>query len=149
MYTQMLKEILLTIDFQQEHVSEFLTYCRELFLGNPIENTLITHPCFLYSMLNRALRMMEVDLIIKMGFFVRDLHNYIVALHAEQYGGENQSDSFIVYRGQGLTKIDFDQLKSTVVGLVSFNNFFSYSTNASNSSTYSSLEGGFDTDCRQ
>ena len=34
MYTQILKEILLTIDFEQEHINEFLTYCREQFVGN-------------------------------------------------------------------------------------------------------------------
>ena len=34
MYTQILKEILLTIDFKQEHINEFLTYCREQLVGN-------------------------------------------------------------------------------------------------------------------
>ncbi len=93
MYTQILKEILLTIDFRQEHINEFLTYCREQFVGNNAELENVdkiekeyhrhqpiwwyTYNCFLYSMLNRALRLMDVDLIIKMGFFVRDLHNYI------------------------------------------------------------------------
>ncbi len=33
-YTQTLKEILLTIDFEQGHISEFLTYSREQFAGN-------------------------------------------------------------------------------------------------------------------
>jgi len=78
-------------------------------------------------MLNRTLRLMEVDVIIKMGFFVRDLHNNIVTLHAEQYGGKNHSDSFTVYRGQGLSQTDFDQLKQTQGGLLSFNNFLSTS----------------------
>ena len=32
MYTQILKEILLTIDFEQNHIDEFLTYCREQFV---------------------------------------------------------------------------------------------------------------------
>jgi hypothetical protein len=124
MYTQILKEILLTIDFEQEHINDFLTYCREQFVGNSGElrnvNKLekeyhdhqpiwwYTYQCFLYSMLNRALRLMEVDLIIKMGFFVRDLHNHIVALHAVQYGGHDHSNSFTVYRGQGLCSTDFE-----------------------------------------
>jgi hypothetical protein len=34
MYTQIMKEILLTIDFKQEHMNQFLMYCREQFLGN-------------------------------------------------------------------------------------------------------------------
>jgi hypothetical protein len=34
MYTQILKEILLTIDFEQSHINDFLTYCREQLAGN-------------------------------------------------------------------------------------------------------------------
>jgi hypothetical protein len=37
MYTQILKEILLTIDFEQVHINEFLTYCRAGFAGNTID----------------------------------------------------------------------------------------------------------------
>jgi tetratricopeptide (TPR) repeat protein len=145
MYTQILKEILLTIDFEQEHIDEFLTFCREQLAGNTDELKNVeklrkeycyhqpiwwyTYECFLYSMLNRALRLMEVDLIIKMGFFVRDLHNHIAVLHDEQYGGQTHSDSFIVYRGQGISQTDFDQLKSTQGGLLAFNNFLSTSQN--------------------
>jgi tetratricopeptide (TPR) repeat protein len=145
MYTQILKEILLNIDFEQSHINEFLTYCREQFVGNNAELKNVdkiekeyrrhqpiwwyTYDCFLYSMLNRALRMMEVDLIIKMGFFVRDLHNHIAELHTEQYGGHHGSNSFTVYRGQGLSQTDFDQLEKTQGGLLSFNNFLSTSEN--------------------
>jgi Tfp pilus assembly protein PilF len=145
MYTQILKEILLTIDFERTHINEFLTYCREQFVGNTTELKKVdkiekeyrhrrpiwwyTYECFVYSMLNRALRTMEVDLIIKMGFFVRDLHNDIAELHTEQYGERNHLDSFIVYRGQGLSQTDFDQLKKTQGGLLSFNNFLSTSKN--------------------
>jgi tetratricopeptide (TPR) repeat protein len=145
MYTQILKEILLTIDFEQVHINEFLTYCREQFVGNTAELKNFdefekeyrhhrpiwwyTYKYFLYSMVNRALRKMEVDLIIRMGFFIRDLHNHIAELHTEQYGGQNHSDSFIVYRGQGLSQTDFNQLMETKGGLMSFNNFLSTSRN--------------------
>jgi tetratricopeptide (TPR) repeat protein len=143
MYTQILKEILLTIDFDQGHITEFLTYCREQFDGNDTELENIdkiekeysrhqpiwwyTYECFLYSMLNRALRLMEVDLITTMGFFVRDLHQHIATLHSEQYAGHHHSDSFSVYRGQGLSQADFDQLQTTQGGLLAFNNFLSTS----------------------
>jgi tetratricopeptide (TPR) repeat protein len=143
MYTQILKEILLTIDFEQTHIDEFLTYCREQFASNStglrnvdkLEEEYRLHlpiwwytsDGFLYSMLNRALRVMEVDLIIKMGFFVRDLHNHIAALHSTQYNGLNRSNSFTLYRGQGLSPTDFDQLMKTKGGLMSFNNFLSTS----------------------
>jgi tetratricopeptide (TPR) repeat protein len=143
MYTQILKEILLTINFEQQHIDEFLTYCREQFIDNSTELKNVeklrkeyrhhqpiwwyTYDCFLYSMLNKSLRVMDIDLIIKMGFFVRDLHQHIVALHSEQYGGQNHSNSFIVYRGQGLSAADFEQLMGTQGGLLSFNNFLSTS----------------------
>jgi hypothetical protein len=70
---------------------------------------------------------MEVELIIKMGFFVRDLHRHIAAIHFEQYRGHHHSDSFIVYRGQDLSLTDFDQLMKTEDGLMFFNNFLSTS----------------------
>ncbi len=143
MYTQILKEILLTIDFNEGHIKEFLTYCREQLAGNYAELKKFdmiekeyhdhkpiwwyTYPCFLYSMLNRALRLMEADLITTMGFFVRDLHKHIVELHFEQYGEQNHSNSFIVYRGQGLSQTDFNQLQTTQGGLLAFNNFLSTS----------------------
>ena len=70
---------------------------------------------------------MEVDLMVKMGFFIRDLHNHIAKLHAEQYGRQHHRESFTVYRGQGLSQVDFDQLKSTQGGLMAFNSFLSTS----------------------
>jgi tetratricopeptide (TPR) repeat protein len=143
MYTQILKEILLTIDFEQQHIDEFVKYCREQFVGNTMELKNIdklereyhaycpiwwyTHHRFLYSMLNHALRNMEVDLIINMGFFVRHLHNSIVQLHLEQNAGHTQSTTFTVYRGQGLSQADFNQLLKSKGGLMSFNSFLSTS----------------------
>jgi hypothetical protein len=129
MYTQILKEILLTIDFESVHFKEFIMYCREQLAGNTTELKNVdelekdyrrhvpvwwyTYNCFLYSMLNRALRTMEIELIIKMGFFVRDLHEHLVALHKEQFGEHGHSTSFTVYRGQGLSQTDFDQMRKT------------------------------------
>jgi hypothetical protein len=145
MHTQILKEIILTIDFKQDHINDFLTYCREQFVDNPIELKNVdkiekeyrdhqpiwwyTYQCFLYSMLNRALRVMEVDLIVKMGFLVRDFHNHIVELHAEQYVEQNHLDVLTVYRGQGLSQTDFEQLMKSHGGLLAFNNFLSTSKN--------------------
>jgi hypothetical protein len=62
-------------------------------------------------MLNRALRLMNVDIIIKMGFFI-DHHS---------------ANSFTVYRGQDMSKVDFEQMVKTKGGLISFNNFLSTS----------------------
>jgi len=91
-------------------------------------------------MFNRALRLMEVDLIIKTGFFVRDLHDHIAGLHAEQYDRPNHSNSFIVYSGQGLSYIDFDQLMKTQGELMSFNNFLSTSLNRAVSLAFTEID---------
>ncbi|CAF1053070.1 unnamed protein product [Adineta steineri] len=143
MYTQILKEILLTIDFEDKHVKEFITYCREVFVENEYELQNIeklerdyhhhipiwwyTYQYFLYSMLNQALRSMDADIMVRMGFFIKDLHRDIQRLHSEQFSGEQSDKTFTVYRGQYLSKEDFTEMTNTKGGLLSFNNFLSTS----------------------
>jgi len=143
MHTQILKEILLTIQFEPKHFTEYIEYCREVFAGNESELKNVknlerkyrdetpiwwyTYECFLYPMLNRALRLMDVDIIIKMGFFIGDLHRHIEQLHSEQFGSHNSGKSFTVYRGQGMSNTEFEQMSKTKGGLISFNNFISTS----------------------
>ena len=142
MYTQILKEILLEIKYNHHFIKDFTYYCRDLYADNDHELKNInkfereyqyrspiwwyTYDCCVYSMLNRALRNQEVDTIIKMGFFIQDLHQHIKQLHKIQFSNRHrQSKSFTVYRGQSLTKTDFDRLIKTKGGLISFNNFLS------------------------
>jgi hypothetical protein len=143
MYTQILKEILLTIQFEEQHIKEFTAHCREQFAG--IEEELIhvkqlekeyhnetpvwwyTCESFLYPMLNTALRVMDVDVIIKMGFFIGDLHRQIEQLHREQFNGHQSGTTSTVHRGQGMSTEHFEQMKKTKGGLLAFNNFLSTS----------------------
>ncbi|CAF1076303.1 unnamed protein product [Adineta steineri] len=143
MYTQILKEILLTINFESKHIKEYIHYCRDAFAGNGYELHNMkrmerhyqdrkpvwwyTYECFLYPMLNRALKVIDVDIIIRMGFFISDLHRDIQRLHSEQYNNQAPSKIFTVYRGQGLSKEDFIEMTQTKGGLLSFNNFLSTS----------------------
>ncbi|CAF0994519.1 unnamed protein product [Adineta steineri] len=78
-------------------------------------------------MLNYALRVMEGDTIINMGFFIHDLHLQIQQLHQQQVNSY-RGKAFTVYRGQGLSKARFEKLRKTKGGLISFNNFLSSST---------------------
>ncbi|CAF1520772.1 unnamed protein product [Adineta ricciae] len=81
-------------------------------------------------MLNRALRVMDGEVITLMGFFISDLHRHIEELHKKQFGDASPTAKcFPVYRGQGLMKKDFDKLMATKGGLMSFNNFLSTSEN--------------------
>ena len=82
---------------------------------------------FLYPMLNRALRLMDTDVIIKFGFFIGDLHRQIEQLHNEQFGGSKSKKSFPVYRGQGMDKAQFEKMAANKGCLLSFNCFLSTS----------------------
>ncbi|CAF1383398.1 unnamed protein product [Adineta steineri] len=145
MYTQILKEIFLTIDFEDKHIKEFITYCRDVYdndehelrninqlqatYKNNIPIWWYTWDAFLYRMLNQALRLMDIDIIVRMGFFINDLHRDIQRLHSEQFDDHQSSKTFTVYRGQGLSKEDFTEMTKTKGGLLSFNNFLSTSRN--------------------
>ncbi|CAF3625048.1 unnamed protein product [Rotaria sp. Silwood1] len=85
-----------------------------------------TRQIFLYGMLNKALRSLDMETMIKMGFFIRNLHQQLKKLHKEQLDANMKK--FVVYRGQGLSEQDFQHLVDTKGGLLSFNNFLSTST---------------------
>ncbi|CAF0946905.1 unnamed protein product [Adineta ricciae] len=146
MYTKIIKEILLTIQFKDKHIRQFVKYCCDNFVDTEVDRKKVkqledeyhqhtpiwwyTTQRFLYGMLNRALRVMDGEVITLMGFFISDLHRHIEELHKLQFGdASTTAKCFSVYRGQGLMKKDFDQLVATKAGLMSFNNFLSTSEN--------------------
>ena len=144
MYTQLFKEILLEMKDDGNCISVLTDYCRKFYTGSASGLEVIdefkqnyrpgsaiwwyTRECFVYRMLNQALRALEGDTIINMGFFIRDLHRQIQRLHSEQTKNSNEKE-FIVYRGQGLSKNEFEKLMKTKNGLMSFNSFLSTSMN--------------------
>lgn len=146
MYSQLFKEIILEVEYDSEAVRYFVDYCRIQYNDNLSELEKIgrfeheysqhtpiwwyTCDCFLYSMLNRALRNLEIDTLLKMGFFIGDLHRHINQLHMEQ-SASHQMESFTVYRGQRLSNDDLEKLLNTKGGLISFNNFLSTSKSKS------------------
>ncbi|CAF1468205.1 unnamed protein product [Adineta steineri] len=138
-----LKEALLAIEFKDQHLKDFIDYYRKKFVDDEYElnNTRqleheyhnrspiwwYTFSNSLYSMLNRALRTVEIDIMIKMGFLLRDLHYQIQQLHSEQFSGDSTNDTFTVNRGQGLSKEKFKRLTQNKTGLIVFHNFLSTS----------------------
>ncbi|CAF4051572.1 unnamed protein product [Rotaria sp. Silwood2] len=62
-----------------------------------------------------------------MGFFLQDLHNSIVELHAQQFTEHTHMSPYTVYRGQELSQTHFDQMTRIQGGVLSFNNFLSTS----------------------
>jgi hypothetical protein len=139
MYTQIFKEILLEMKYNQQSIQDFTTYCRNGDYGSQTNITRFekeynaqlavwwyTYPSFIFALLNSALRLLEANTIINMGFFIHDLHRQIEELHKKQITSCH-GQSFIVYRGQGLSSTDFEKLQKTKGRLMSFNNFLSTS----------------------
>ena len=141
MYTQLLKEAILQIeDDHEKSIKEFADFCRDQDSLSPLTIKKITKeysdhspiwwytgPYFIYSMLNYGLRRMDTDIIMKMGFFIRHLHNRIDKIHREQQAKNPITAEFTVFRGQGLSREYFENMKKNEGGLMAFNNFLSTS----------------------
>ncbi|CAF1026034.1 unnamed protein product [Adineta steineri] len=140
MYLQLLKENLFTLnDDRKTEIKQFIDYCR-LHCANSTEETenindfetgydkektpieWYTMEGFLYRMLNEALREVNIEVLMKMAFFIRDLHKQIKQRHLEPSIAKIPST---IYRGQGMFNRDFEKLKKSQGGFLSFNNFLS------------------------
>lgn len=145
MYTTLFKDIILEIKYEKNDLENLVNQCRIKYQGNKKELKIIkefenkyqehspvwwyTRDCFTYNILNRSLGAFDVDMIISLGPFIQDLRHRLQQLYSEQKHTFQQT--FIVYRGQALSKTNFDKLKHSVGGLLSFNNFLSTSINRS------------------
>jgi hypothetical protein len=111
MYTQLLKQMFLEVEYHDDAKTDFTEFCREQYHNNPDELIIIdefaqdygahtpiwwyTRECFTYKMLNRALRTQDIEIIIKMGFFLCDVHRHIEEVHSQM----EHKGIFTAYRG--------------------------------------------------
>ena len=140
MYSQLIKEIILKIEFNDNSIGEFADFCLSLNENNhqQCENVKkfqlqykthsalwwYTKETFVYSLLNEALRTQNTRVIVKMAFFIRDLLDEI----NQKYADTKHSSKMIVYRGQGMLESEFEDIRKNSGGLISFNNFLSTTT---------------------
>ena len=140
MYTQLLKEILVEMDYEEKMKKDFVQFCRDLYQKSAEQLGIIdefehhydehtpiwwyTRECFTYQLLNQALRTQDVQILIKIGFFLRDVHRHIEQLHSQN---KHSADVFVVYRGQGMSHAEFEKIKACQGGLLAFNSFLSTS----------------------
>ncbi|CAM4932913.1 unnamed protein product [Rotaria socialis] len=138
MYTQILKEILIEMEHDDKSLKDFIKFWHEQEIQYGDKNKRIdeferTYSAegpinwyvkkgFIYDDLNRGLRELNSDIIIKMGVFIHDLHQKLNELQQGQ-----ARPPLPLYRGQGLSKTDFEKLNKSKNGLISFNNFLSTS----------------------
>jgi hypothetical protein len=158
MYTELFKNVFLAINYDDESKAMFVVYCRDHFPADLSElgivNELATTyrlsksiwwykcQCYLFPMVNQSVRCMEVDIIVNMSFFIRDLHQRLDRLDYEQlpsYRGK----AFLVHQGQGLCTKEFQKIQRYHGGFVSFNNFLSSSTDPTVSDTFATISLGY------
>ncbi|CAF2786826.1 unnamed protein product [Rotaria sp. Silwood2] len=135
MYIQLLKEIFLQMEGDDNAKKELFQFCRKTNIGIPRRMKIIgefekyydthtpiwwyTRDCFIHGMINRALRLQEIDAIVQTRFFIQDLHQQIERLY------EPPSKRLTLYRGQGLPYGEFQQLHLLKGGLYTFHSFLS------------------------
>jgi hypothetical protein len=143
MYFQLLKEIILNDhrgEIETETKRDMLTYCRQIYARSPETLKILdefeknfmpelsvywyTRECFLYQILNTALWTPQPDVLYKLRYFLRHLHQQISTQAALQH---NDRKSVTVYRGQNMSEEQIEKLKENKGGFLSFNNFLSTS----------------------
>ena len=132
----LLKEILINYQSKEQEKNKLIEFARFHYNENfsqlnfidqyanmnydqisPIE--WYTRECFIYSMINRALKLYDMEILNKIAFFIRDLHQQIKYLHSKSLN----NNKILVYYGQGISHDQFNQLSLNIDGLISFNNF--------------------------
>ena len=115
MYTQLLKEAILQIeDDDGKSLKEFAEYCRsqdgisanqivklEEEYGSHTPIWWYTAPCFLCGMLNRNLRLMDTEIIMKTDFFIRHLQKHFCIVEELSRRSQSQRRREEVKPGEG------------------------------------------------
>ncbi|CAF1252610.1 unnamed protein product [Didymodactylos carnosus] len=141
MYFQLLVNILTHFAHKDSTKQELIDLCRMVYAGNNKEVNAIhqfhkayskeqaiewyTKECFLYRMLNKALRTQDIDMLFKLGFFIQDLHEELRNLQISST--TRLGRTITVYRGLGIPNKEFESLQNKVGGLLSMNSFLSTS----------------------
>ncbi|CAF4062540.1 unnamed protein product [Rotaria magnacalcarata] len=124
MYSQLLNKILISIEYDEKAKTKFINYLHNRYADNEQELVATkqfekgyknysaawwyTKESFIYAVLNAALRIPNVDIIVNMSFFIKDLHEQI----KEVYMQKKETENLTLYRGQGMSIIDLENLKN-------------------------------------
>lgn len=145
MWFQLLIETLLRLPRTPQAYRELIEECAERYNHNNVEKRKIeqfktdyknenvvqwyTRDCFLYRLINRALRTRNIDNIFKYRYFIVDLHQKLFELHRKQYPTES-SVELTVYRGQLISVDELTKLRENICGIFSVNTFLSATTHS-------------------
>ncbi|CAF1440516.1 unnamed protein product [Adineta ricciae] len=100
-----------------------------------------TRDCFLYRLINKALRTQNIDIIFKFRFFIKDLYIQLKTEYALQFNN-GEIHSFSVYRGQLMPLYEIEKLQKNIGGYCSINTFLSTTTSSIVAASFAGSGGG-------
>ena len=143
MWFQLYIEVLLRMHNTSNTRQELTDICEEYYRNNPSELTIInefkktyrtenaiwwyTRECFLYRILNKALRMQDFDTLFALRFFISDLSQQLKKEYERCLREMPTRDIIRVYRGQAISLDELKLMQSNVGQFISMNSFLSTS----------------------
>jgi len=143
MWFQLFLEVLLRMHNPSNTRQELIDLCQDYYEQNPGELSIIdefkktykpekaiwwyTRECFLYRILNKALRVQDFDTLIAFRFFISDLANQITKEYERCLREMPTRDSIRVYRGQAIGVDELKLMQTNVGEFISMNSFLSTS----------------------
>ncbi|CAF1217813.1 unnamed protein product [Adineta ricciae] len=140
--SQLFIDMMLRLDQNDFARKELLDVCREAYAKDTVELKKIYHfdatydprdaikwytvDCFLYQLINRALRNENIDWIFKLRYFIHDLHNQLAQMQMEFLRQLPSNQRVLqLYRGLRMHLCELHQLQQNRGQLVSTNTFLS------------------------
>ncbi|CAF1217907.1 unnamed protein product [Adineta ricciae] len=140
--SQLFIDMMLRLDQNDFARNELLDVCREAYAEDTVELKKIDHfdatydprdaikwysvDCFLYRLINRALRNENIDRIFKLRYFIHDLHNQLAQMQMEFLRQLPSNQRVLqLYRGLRMHLCELHQLQKNRGHLVSTNTFLS------------------------
>jgi tetratricopeptide (TPR) repeat protein len=136
-HSQLLIDCLLRMKSSPQERQEFIDLCAQQYKNNPVALQVLnefesdyssnrslwwyTRQSFLYRLLNKALRVQNIDLLYLFQFFIRDL--------AQELENNICLSPICIYRGQQMFKEEIEMLQKSVGEYISMNSFLSTSLN--------------------
>ena len=138
LWFQLFIEVLLRMSDRQLAKDDLLKFARQQYSHDPAELRKIeefstdytadnairwyTRDCFIYRLLNHALRTRDMNILYMMRLLVMDIYLQLKKMKNEN---SNLSNIFHVYRGQMISQNEVEQLKHAIGNYVSMNSFLS------------------------
>lgn len=140
--SQLMREVLFRIKFENKAKEDFVQFCRLHYKDSPEDMRMINEfdshyrpqtalswllrECFLWRMIQRMQRTQEIDVLYKLGFFLKHIHSQLNLF--QENNAMNVETTLIVYRGKTMSTEKFNGLiKCNVGSLLTFDSFLTTS----------------------